>query len=90
MFKMFQHFESRTYVILLNSFYFSMFPFIEMLFCLICTWVCRKMCRIENITNFHVSLTFGMVKMFQYLECPSYAILLNRFYFFIFAFIEML
>ena len=48
------------------------------------------MCRIENITNFHGSLTFDMVKMFQYLECPSYAILLNSFYFLIFAFIEML
>ena len=93
MVKMFQHFESRSYAILLNSFYFSMFPFIEMLFCLICTWVCRKMCRIENITNFHGSLTFGLVKMFQYFESPEspiYAILLNSFNFSIFAFMEML
>ena len=48
------------------------------------------MCRIEDITSFHGSLIFDMVKMFQYLESPSYAILLNSFYFSIFAFMEML
>ena len=31
------------------------------------------MCRIEDITNFHGSLTFDMFKMFQYFESPSYA-----------------
>ena len=41
-------------------------------------------CRIENITNFHGSLTFDMVKMFQYFESPNYVILLNSFYFSIF------
>ena len=90
MLKMFQHSESRSYAILLNSFYFPIFAFIEMLFCLICTWVCRKMCRIEDITNFHGSLTFDMFKMFQYFESPSHAILLNSFHFSIFAFMEML
>ena len=48
------------------------------------------MWRIENITNFHGSLTFDMFKMFQYFESPSYVILLNSFYFSIFAFMEML
>ena len=47
------------------------------------------MCRIEDITNFHGSLTFEMVKMFQYFESPFFAILLNSFYFSIFAFMEM-
>ena len=48
------------------------------------------MCRIENITNFHGWLIFHMVKMFEYFESPSFAILLNSFYFSIFGFMEML
>ena len=51
------------------------------------------MWRIEDITNFRGLLTFDMVKMFQYFESPEspiYAILLNSFYFSIFAFMEML
>ena len=62
----------------------------EMLQGLIFTWVFPKMCRIEDITNFHGSLTFEMAKIFQYFESPSYAILFNIFYFSIFAFMEML
>ena len=58
----------------------------KMLQGLICTWVCHKMCRIEDITNFHSSLTFDMVKMFLYFESPSYVILLNSFYFSIFLY----
>ena len=87
---MFQCFESSTFAILLNSFYFSIFVFMEMLLGLICTCVCHKICTIEDITNFHGSLTFRMVKMFQYFKTPIYAILLNHFYFSIFAFMEML
>ena len=90
MVKMFQYFESPTYVILFNSFYFSMFAFMEMLYRHICIWACRKMCRIEDIMNFHGSLTFDMFKMFQYFESPSYVIFQNGFYFSIFAFMEML
>ena len=84
MVKVFQYLESRTFVILLNRFYFSIFAFMEMLWGLICTWVCHKMCRIQDITNFHGSLTFDMVKMFQYFESPSHVILSNTFYFSIF------
>ena len=90
MFKMFQYFESPFFAILLNSFYFSIFAFMEMLYGLICTWLYCKMCKIEDITDFHGSLSFDMFKMFQYFESPSYAILLNSFYFSIFAFMEML
>ena len=82
--KMFQYLESSSYAILLNSFYFSIFAFMEMLWGLICTWVCHKMCRIQDITNFHSKLTFGMVKMFQYFESPSHVILSDTCYFSIF------
>ena len=88
MVKMFQYFESLSYAILLNSFYFSIFVFIEMLFCLICTWVCRKMCRIEDITNFHGSLALSSKEKARYFKSPYYPILLNSFYLSIFAFIN--
>ena len=77
MFKMFQSFESPSCVTLLNSFHFSIFAFMERLQGLICNWLCHKMWRIEDITNFHGSLTFDMVKMLQYFESHGYAILLN-------------
>ena len=66
MFKMFQFFESLSYVSLSNGFYFSIFAFMEMLYRLVCSWVCCKMCRIEDVMNFHGSQTFGNVKMFQH------------------------
>ena len=59
MVKMFQYHESTRYAIFLNSFYFSIFAVMEMISVLICTWVCHKMYRIEDIMNFHGSLAFS-------------------------------
>ena len=79
MFKVFQYFESPSYAILLNSFYFSIFAFIQMLFCLICTWVCHKMFRIEDNMNFHGSLSLSSRKIARYFKSPYFLILLNSF-----------
>ena len=68
MVKMFQYLESPSYVILSSCFYFSIFAFMEMLKGLICTWLCCKMCKIEDIRNFHTSLTFDMFKCFKILK----------------------
>ena len=40
----------------------------------------------EDITNFHGSLALSSRKIARYFESPSYAILLNCFYFFYFCF----
>ena len=79
MVKMFQFFESPSYATLLNGFYFSIFAFMEMLKGLGCSWVCCKMCRIEDITNFHGSLALSSGKIARYFESPYYPILLNSF-----------
>ena len=90
MFKMFQYSESPSHAIFLNSFYFSIFAFIKMLFCLICTLLCCKMCRIEDITNFHFPPALRSRKIAGYFKSPYYPILLNSFLFSIFAFIKVL
>ena len=79
MVKMFQYFESPRYVILLNAFYFSIFAYMEMLKGINCTWVCPKMCRIEDITNFHGSLALSNSKIARYFRSPYYPILLIAF-----------
>ena len=80
------YFKSPYYPILLNSFQFSIFAFIKVLQGCICSCISIVISGIEDITNFHGSLTFDMVKVFQYFESRSYVILLNNFYFSIFAF----
>ena len=82
--------KSPYYPILLNSFYFSIFVFMEMLQGLMCTWLCPKMCRTEDITNFHGPLALSRSKIASYFKSPYYAIFLNSFYFSIFPFMETL
>ena len=74
---------------LLNSFDFSIFVFMEMLQGLIFTWVCPKMCKIEDVMNFHRSLALSSRKIGRYFKSPYYPILLNSFDFSIFVFMEM-
>ena len=51
--KIARYFKSFYYLILLNSFYFSIFAFIKVLSDFFCSCICPMICRIENIMDFH-------------------------------------
>ena len=85
-----RYFKCPYYPILVNSFDFSIFVFMEMLQGLMCTWLCPKMYRTEDITNFHGPLALSSSKIASYFQSPYYAIFFNSFYFSIFPFMETL
>ena len=78
MVKIFQYFESPGYAILLNSFYFSIFASFALVYV-------PKCAELPDITNFHSSLAFSSSKIARYFKSPYYPILLNSFYFSLFA-----